>query len=115
MQGVADRELPRVHEADDVAGIRDADGFALAAEKAIRAGRANRLAHPAVLDRHVFREPSRAHAHERDTIAMPRIHVRLDLEYEAGEPFLGRRDGAFMARTRLRRRGELDERPQERL
>src|SRR5580765_8514996 len=49
------------------------------------------------------------------TNAMPRIHVRLDLEHEAGEPFLGRRDRAFVARTRLRRRGELDERPQERL
>ena len=30
-------------------------------------------------------EPARADAHERDAVAMLRVHVRLDLEHEAGE------------------------------
>ena len=46
---------------------------------------------------------------------MPRIHVRLDLEDEAGEALVGRAHGAGVAQARLRRRRELDDRAQERL
>ena len=46
---------------------------------------------------------------------MARIHVRLDLEHEAGEALVGRAHDARVAQARLRRRRELDERLQERL
>ena len=62
-----------------------------------------------------FVEAAGADADERDAIAMARIHVRLNLEHEAGEPFVGRADDPRIARPRLRRRRELDERLEERL
>ena len=45
---------------------------------------------PFVDDRHVLRQPARADADEGHAIAMPRVHVRLDLEHEAGEVRIGR-------------------------
>ncbi len=52
-------------------------------------------------------------ADERHAIAVARIHVRLDLEDEAGEAVVGGADDARVARARLRRRRELDERLEE--
>ena len=42
------------------------------------------------LELHAALEASRAHAHERDAVAVRGIHVRLDLEDDAGELLLGR-------------------------
>ena len=116
MERVADRELPGVDQADDVAGVGLVDRLAVAAEEAVGARRRG-SACPARLfdDRHVLGEPARADAHERDAVAMARIHVRLDLEHEAGEALVGRLDDAGVAGARLRRRRELDQRAQERL
>ena len=83
MERVADRELSRVDEAENVAGVGDADGLAIAAEEAVGARRPQRLRHPAVEDHHVLLEPAGADADERDAIPMAGIHVRLDLEHEA--------------------------------
>ena len=115
MHRVADGELPRVDEAENVAGVRHVDRFAVAAEKAVRARRAQLLADAAVRQHHVFLETARADAHERHAIAVARIHVRLNLEDEAGEPLVGRRDNARIARPRRRRRRQIDERLQKRL
>src|SRR5678815_4727282 len=98
MQRVADREVPRVDEPDDVARIRFADRLAIAAEESVSARRPQRLPQSAVRHDHVFREPARADADERDPIAMARIHVRLDLEYEAAEAIVSRAHDPRIAR-----------------
>ena len=115
MERVADREMPGVDEADDVARVGDVDRLAVAAEEPVRARRPERLPQPAVGHHHVLREAAGAHADERDAIAMARIHVRLDLEHKAGEALVGRVHDPRIARARLRRRREVDERLEERL
>ena len=89
MNRIADGKLPGIDEPEDVAGICDLDGFAVAAEKAIRARSPQLLAHAAVGQHHVLFEAPRTHTHERDAIAMARVHVRLNLEDEAREPLVG--------------------------
>jgi hypothetical protein len=49
---------------------------------------------------------ARTQAHEGDAVAMPRIHVGLDLEHEAGELRLLDSTGALQRRAR-QRPGEL--------
>src|SRR6266542_2511805 len=115
MERVTDSELPGVDQTDDVAGVRDADRFAVAPEEPVRATGAYRTAHAAVEHDHVLREPAGADAHECHAVAMPRIHIRLDLEDEAREPLLGRRHHARVAGPRLRGGRKLDERMQKRL
>ena len=39
---------------------------------------------------HVLRQPARTDAHERHAIAVTRVHVRLNLEHEAGEVGIAR-------------------------
>jgi len=112
VDGVADRELTRVHQADDVAGIRLGDRLAVAAEETIRARGTQHFSRAAVGHRHVLGELPRADPHERYAVAMARIHVRLDLEDEAGEPLVGRLDDAGVAGPGVRMRGELDQRAQ---
>jgi len=83
--GVADAQIAGVHQSDDVAGERFLDGLAIVAERrggvlgSHRATRANALGVHAAL------EATRAHARERQTVAVIGIHVGLDLEHEAGE------------------------------
>src|SRR5438874_9405695 len=115
MQRIADGELSGIDEADDVPRVRELDRFALAAEEAVRARSPDRRAGAAVHHRHVLREPAGAHAHERDAIAVARIHVRLNLEDEPRETLVRRLDDAGVARPWLRRRRELYEGVQERL
>ncbi len=88
---------------DDIAGIGFVDGLAFLREKLVRAGKAHLFARAGVRDRHVALEFPGADAHERDAVAMPRIHVRLDLENEAGESGQRRLDRAFAGTVRLRR------------
>ena len=73
---------PGIHEADDITRKRALDRFALAAEESIRPRRADLLPLARVGDHHVLLEHARADAQERDAIAMPLVHVRLDLEDE---------------------------------
>src|SRR5215831_4560612 len=97
VERVADCELPRVDEADDVAGVGDADRLAVAAKEPIGARRLERLPQPAVGYRHVLRETAGTDADKRDPVPMARIHVRLDLEDETGEAFIRRGDDAGIA------------------
>jgi hypothetical protein len=90
--GVADLEQTGVHEADDVAGKRALDGLALAREEAVRARHAHVASEAGVVDGHVLFEDARGDAHEGQAIAMAFVHVRLDLEHEAGEVLVGRRE-----------------------
>jgi len=113
VQGVADRKPAGVHEADDVAGVGHLDRLAVATEEAIRARGTNRFAEPAVRHDHVLREAAGADTHEGHPIAMPRVHVCLNLEHEPGEALVRRADDADVARARLRLRREVDERLQE--
>jgi hypothetical protein len=50
-----------------------------------------------------------ADAHERDPVAVARIHIGLDLEDEAGQLLLERVHGARRGRARQGRRRVLDE------
>ena len=59
---------------------------------------------PAVEHHHVLRETAGADADEGDAVAVPRIHVRLDLEDEPREALVGRADDPGVAQARLRRR-----------
>ena len=76
---------PGIDEADDVTGERAIDRLALAAEESIRPRRADLLPFARVGDHHVLLEHARADPQERDAIAMPLVHVRLDLEDEPAE------------------------------
>ena len=96
-------------------GKRAIDRLALAAEEAIRPRRANLLPFARVGDHHVLLEHARAHAQERDAIAMPLVHVRLDLEHEAAEVRRLGRNHAVIAVAALRRRRQFGQRVQERL
>ena len=85
VERVADREGARIGQADDVARIGDVERFAVVGEELHRAREADFFAGARVAHRHVALELARADAHEGDAIAMARIHVRLNLEDEAGE------------------------------
>src|SRR5262245_32514562 len=63
--------------------------------------------------RHVARETPRADAHEADAVAMARIHVRLDLEDEAGEIRALGRNRPLVAHPRARWWAEIEKRVQE--
>ena len=63
--------------------------FTLLTEKFVRGRKTHRFPGAGVRHHHIAFELARADSHERDTIAMLRIHVRLDLENESRE-FRGR-------------------------
>src|ERR1039457_2404116 len=84
-QRVADPEGIMAHEPDDIAGPRLVDGFALLPEELVRGGQAHALAGLRVQDRHVPSESARADAQKGDPVAVPGVHVGLDLEDEARE------------------------------
>src|SRR5262249_45293954 len=109
----ADRELARIDESDDVAGVSHLDRLAIAAEEPVSSRRSDRLAQAAVGHDHVLREATRTDADERHAIAMTRVHVRLNLEHESGEPVVGRVHYAGIARAFLWGRRDLDERLKE--
>src|SRR5215469_445981 len=115
VERVADRELTRVDEADDVACVGDTDRLAVAAEEPIGARRLERLPQPAVGYRHVLREASGADADKRDPVSMARIHVRLNLEDKTGEAFIRGGDDPGIAQMRLRRQRQIDQRLKKRL
>ena len=79
-QRVADAERVVADEADHIARPGLVHGLALLAEELVRGGEPDRLAGLRVQDVHVALEFARAHAQERDAVAVPRVHVGLDLE-----------------------------------
>jgi hypothetical protein len=111
VEGVADCKHPGVSEPDDVARIGPFERLALVGKKAHRARQPHILAGPGVAHRHIPLEFPRAHAHERDPIAMAGVHVRLNFEDKTAEFRIGWGDAG--ARGWPRR--QLDERIQEEL
>ena len=98
MERVADRELPGIDEADDVAGVGDARSSRGRGRRTGRRATPGAACPTRLLESdHVLGEPARADADERDAIAVPRIHVRLNLEHEAGEALVGRAHDAGVA------------------
>src|SRR5262245_6870581 len=114
MKRIANRELARIDQSNNVAGVSHLDRLALAAEEPVSPGGSDRLAETAVGHHHVLREPARTDADERHAIAMTRVHVRLNLEHESGEPLVGRLHDTRIARAFLWWRRDLDERLKER-
>ena len=68
---------------------------------------------PAVRQGHVFDEAPGADAHERDSVAVTRVHVRLNLEHKTGEPIVRRVHGTCVAHSGLWTRRNVDECLQE--
>ena len=84
-QRVADLQLAVVVDADDVAGDRVLARDALVGHEGQRVGELHLAPGAQVPDLHRRPVASRADAKERDAVAVPRVHVGLDLEDEAGE------------------------------
>ena len=115
-QRVTDREDAGVRQADDVAGEGDVDRFALRREQLHGPGQTHVLAAAHVAHRHVPFELPAANAQKRDAIAVPRVHVGLDLEDEAAEACVGRLDPMLLGiDARCRRRSHQHERVEEQL
>jgi hypothetical protein len=114
-EGVPDREQAGVDEPDDVAGEGFLDGLAVGGEEAVRPGQPHGAVQAGMMDQHVLLEPARADPHERQPVAVVRVHVRLNLEDEPRELLPVGRDEAAAAPPRPRRRRECRERPEERL
>ncbi len=106
---VGDAQVAAIENADHVARKRFLDFGAFTGEELLRLCQPERLLGARQRDRHPRLEAAGADAHEGDPIAVLRIHVRLDLEDEAGELRVGRLDLAApvdRARQRPRRHGE---------
>ena len=103
-EGVADVDGAVVVQADDVAGEGFVRGAAVGGHERERIGDAHLLVEPHVVHAHAARIFARAQPHEGDAVAMLRIHVRLDLEHEAGELSFVRLDRPLQAVARQRRR-----------
>ena len=80
---IADAERAVVPDADDVAGDRIVGDVAVLPEEKDRTMNGQRLAGADVIELHAATEFSGAEAHERDPVAVVRIHVRLHLEDKA--------------------------------
>jgi hypothetical protein len=107
-EGVADIDGAVVVQADDVAREGSSGGLAVRGHEGERVGDAHLLVEAHVVHAHAAVVLARAQAHERDAVTMLGIHVRLDLEHEAGEFALGGLDLAlhgfvFERRRRVRR------------
>ncbi len=84
-EGVADPQRARVDQADHIAGVRGVDHGALGAEDGVRVLGCERAAAGGPGDVHAALEDAGADSDEGDPVAMGRVHVRLDLEHQAGE------------------------------
>ena len=98
VERVADRDVRGVDQADHVARPRLVDRVALLPEHGVGVLGGEGLAGGPVGDDHPPLEAARAHAHERDAIAVRWVHVRLHLEGE------GRERRVERARHAVRRR-----------
>ena len=70
----------------------------------------NRLAGADLVQLHAAPELARAQPHERDAIAVHRVHVGLHLEDKAGDSAIIGRNGRGIGRLRTRRRREAGQR-----
>ena len=96
-------------QANDIARPSLLDSSALVGLEGDGVGNLDRLADAHVTHLHALLVAARTDTQEGDAVAVRRVHVRLDLEDEAGEPILGRRNNALAGGARARRRRVLDE------
>ena len=106
-QSVADLEVARVGDADDVAGICLIDDVLFLSHEGCGGSEAHHfaVAHMLVID--VAFEFAGAHLDEGDTAAMVGIHIGVDLKYEPGEFLLLRTHFALLRHDGAWRRGDL--------
>ena len=104
---IPDAEYAAIDDTDHVSRPRLLDAVALASHELLCRREAHGLAGPDVLHLDAGLEMAGTDAHEGNAIAVTRVHVRLDLEHEAGELGAGGLDGAD---ARLSRRGRRRQR-----
>ncbi|RMO66656.1 hypothetical protein ALQ39_00548 [Pseudomonas amygdali pv. eriobotryae] len=95
-EGVADLDGAVVVQTDDVTGIGFFQLLTLRREERQRITDPHVLAQAHVAHFHSLVVTARTDTHERDTVAVLGVHVRLDLEHETAEFLFGRFDGALV-------------------
>ena len=110
---VADVDGAVVVQADDVACPGLVRMLAVCGHERQRIRDADFLSEPHVMKAHSATVGARADAQERDPVAVPGIHVGLDLEHEACQGSLVRFDHAGGRDSRPRRRRMIHERMQQ--
>jgi hypothetical protein len=93
-EGVADAQVPRSWMPITSPGHASSTMVRSRARNCVGAAEPDLLAGAHVLDLHPRLEAAGADAHEGDPVAVLRVHVRLDLEDEAGEGLVVRVDHA---------------------
>ncbi len=102
-----------VGQAHNVARISLVRDGALLREEELRRGDRHHLAGAHQFRLHAARQLARTHAHKGDAVTMVGVHVRLNLEHEAGHLRLARLHHAGRAFLRARRRREGGQRVDE--
>ena len=108
-EGVADLEVARIVQADDVARVGEVDDRFLFGHEGRRRGELELLAAAYVQVVMVALERPGADFQEGDAVAVVGIHVGVDLEHEARHLRLGGLHGAGRGGRRARRGGDADE------
>ena len=112
-QRIADAQRPVIGNADDVARIGLLGKRAILRKEKLRRVQADGLAGSHLLDLHAAGKLAGAEPDEGDTVAVVRIHIRLDLENECGRAGFGGRDDALVGGLRPRRRRDGAKRIEE--
>ncbi len=107
-EGVTDLDGAVVVQADDVASIRFFQLLTLGGEEGQGVADAHVLAGTHVAHFHAFFVFAGADTHEGDTVAVLGVHVRLDLEHEAGEFLFHRLHGTLVGNPGQRLGGPID-------
>ncbi len=107
---VAKLEHPVVRDTDHVARIGFLQQLAPLRQERDHVVRSQLLAVATDLHLHAAHEAARTDPHESDAVPMGGIHVRLDLEYDAGEFLFGGLHHALHGGLGARRRRKLDQR-----
>ena len=97
LKRVADIDGAVIVQADDIARVGLLGLAAIGGKKSQRIGNAHILVEPHMMQSHAARVASRTQAHERDPVAVPGIHIGLNLEHESGEFGFIRIDGTLQA------------------
>jgi len=114
-QRVPQHQLARVDQAHHVAWEGLIDRLTLLGKEPLGIGQADHLSGPDAVDLHAALEAARAHPEKSHPVAMPGVHVGLNLEDEPRELGLGRLDRAAVAVARSGRRSQAQELFQEEL
>src|SRR5579875_1494314 len=85
---IPNAKIAGIENADDVSGVGFVDRLALLTKKLLRLAQGDALSRAYMLHAHAALEAPRTNAHKRHAIAMRGVHVRLDFEDKATEPFV---------------------------